>query len=226
MANPRTFAVKREAIAATQRHGELLASVSARLEESSRFHMGQGEVHRAVMDLAADLDGAGIDYAIIGAMALNAHGFARETTDVDVLVTPAGLERFRNELVGRGYTEAFSGARKTFKNTRTGVKVEFLTTGEYPGDGKPKPVAFPEPSVAGEEIGGARFVNLTTLIDLKLASGMTQPSRRRDLADVQDLIRVLGLSEDYAAHLDPYVRDMFLTLVRELGEGDPNQEGG
>jgi hypothetical protein len=27
----------------------------------------------------------------------------------------------------------------------TGVCVEFVVAGEYPGDGKPKPVAFPDP---------------------------------------------------------------------------------
>jgi len=186
--------------------------------------MGQGDVHRTVKELAADFERAGIDYAIIGAMALNAHGFARETTDVDVLVSSAGLERFRNELVGRGYTEAFSGARKTFKNTRTGIKVEFLTTGEFPGDGKPKPVAFPDPVEAGEVIGEARFANLTTLINLKLASGMTQPARRRDLADVQDLIRILALPESYGEKLNPYVRDMFMTLHREVQAHDPLAE--
>lgn len=214
-----------DAVAVSERHAALRASFPERLAESSRFHMGQGEVHRTVRELGADLDRAGIDYAIIGAMALNAHGFARETTDVDVLVTPQGLERFRKELVGRGYAEAFSGARKTFKNARTGIKVEFLTTGDYPGDGKPKPVSFPEPSLAAERIGDACFVDLATLINLKLASGMTQPSRRRDLADVQDLIRILGLSEEYAGGLNPYVRDMYLTLVRELREDDPNREG-
>ena len=41
-----------------------------------------------------------------------------------------------------GYVEKFAGARKSFKNTQTGVTIEFLTTGEYPGDGKPKPVAL------------------------------------------------------------------------------------
>jgi hypothetical protein len=193
-----------------------VATFSDRLTESARFHMAQGNVKRALTDLAGGLEGLGIDYAIVGAMALNAHGFARETTDVDVLITPAGLERFREQLLGRGYIEAFSGARKTFRDTRTGTKVEFITSGEYPGDGKPKPVVFPEPNTIAQRIGGARFATLPALIELKLASGMTQPARRRDLADVQDLIRILRLGDSFASQLHPYVRDMFLTLHREL----------
>lgn len=186
--------------------------------------MGEGNVRQTVEELAADLDRNGIDYAIIGAMALNAHGYSRETTDVDVLITPTGLVAFRDKLVGRGYVEGFSGARKTFKNARTGTKVEFLTAGEYPGDGKPKPVAFPDPCEVSVLIGGARFANLPTVIELKLASGMTQPSRRRDLADVQDLIRLLGLPEAYADRLNPYVRDMFMVLHREVQTRDPLAE--
>jgi len=195
-----------------------------RLEEADRFFMGTGKVPETVRLLAADLDREHIDYALVGAMALNAHGFRRETVDVDVLVRPDGLAAFKERLVGRGYTEKFQGARKSFKNTQTGVAVEFLTSGEYPGDGKPKPVAFPDPAVASMQIQGTKVVTLPKLVELKLASGMTAPHRRRDLADVQDLIRTLRLEAEFAERLDPYVRPMFLTLLGELASPDPHAE--
>jgi len=68
-------------------------------------------------------------------------------------------------------------------------------TGEYPGDGLPKPVAFPDPTAPGVtvEIEGIRVVTLEKLIELKLALGMSAPYRLRDLADVQDLIIRLRL---------------------------------
>lgn len=186
--------------------------------------MGMGNVHETLKTLAADLDAAAIDYAVVGALALNAYGYARETVDVDVLVRPEGLAVFQASCVGRGYAPAFQGARKTFRNTRTGTKVEFLTSGEYPGDGKPKPVVFPDPAAVVQEIQGTKFVNLPTLIDLKLASGMTHPARRRDLADIQDLIRSLALDERFADNLAPYVRATFLQLVEELRSPDPHAE--
>lgn len=195
-----------------------------RLEEAQRFHMGVGKVHETINMLARDLSDAGIDYAIIGAMALNAHGYRRETIDVDVLVRPEGLDHFRNNLVGRGYLAGFSGARKSFRNTRTNTVVEFITTGEYPGDGKPKPVSFPDPAEVCIVVDGINIVNLPTLINLKLASGMTQPSRRRDLADVQDLIRTLALKHQFAEQLHPYVHPMFATLLDELQHADPHRE--
>jgi hypothetical protein len=205
-------------------HDRRMAEFPQRLAESARFHMGIGDVHQTVRELAADLEAAGIDYAIVGAMALNAHGFAQETTDVYVLITPAGLERFREQLAGRGYVEAFAGARKTFRSARTRIKVEFIAAGEYPGDGKPKPVAFPDPAQVAQRIGPARFADLPTLINLKLASGMTQPARRRDLADVQDLIRVLRLDAGFAGRLHPFVRDVYQMLLREVQADDPIEE--
>jgi len=186
------------------------------LMEAERFHTGVGRVHETLRSLASDLDGAAIDYAVIGGMALNAHGYRRETVDVDVLVRPEGLTAFKEALVGRGYAEGFQGARKSFRNTRTGVTVEFLTTGEFPGDGKPKPVAFPDPAAVAVEIDGIYFIDLPTLINLKLASGMTAPHRRRDLADVQDLIRILQLDSAFAERLAPYVTVTYQTLLHEL----------
>src|SRR3990172_7681880 len=116
-----------------RRTDEDLSTFWERLEEADRFFMGTGRVPQTVRTLAADLDRERIDYALVGAMALNAHGYRRETVDVDVLVRPDGLAAFKDRLVGRGYTEKFQGARKSFRNTETGVTIEFLTTGEYPG---------------------------------------------------------------------------------------------
>lgn len=45
---------------------------------------------------------------------------------------------------------------------------------------------------------------------------MTNRSRRRDLADVQDLILHLSLDETFASRLDPFVRELFLELVHEV----------
>ena len=57
-------------------------SFAERLEESERFHMGTGKVNQTVRQLAEDFQRAKIDYCLVGAMALNAHGYNRETVDV------------------------------------------------------------------------------------------------------------------------------------------------
>lgn len=174
--------------------------------------MKEGKVHLTLKRLAQALAEEEISYAIVGGMALNLFGFTRETVDVDILLTSEGLKKFRDRLVGRGYVPAFAGAVKSFRDTETQVKVEALTTGEYPGDGKPKPVAFPDPANVAVERDGYRVIPLEKLIELKLASGLTAPHRLRDLADVQDLITVLGLPLEMETQLDESVRGEYRRL--------------
>lgn len=184
--------------------------------EGLRYFMGQGQLHGALAQLAADLKRHEIDYVVIGAVALMAHGYPRFTEDIDLVLTAGGLAAFHRELIGLGYVPAFQGARKRLRATGAGVPVEVIVSGEYPGDGKPKPVAFPVPADAATEIDGVRFVTLEKLIELKLASGMTAPDRLKDLADVQELIKLRGLRADFAARLHPYVRTQFLTLYQAI----------
>lgn len=196
-------------------------SVDEILSESEAFFMKEGKVHLTLKRLAQALDAESIPYAIIGGMALNLLGYTRETVDVDILLTPQGLERFKERLLGRGYVPAFNGATKSFLDAETRVKVEALITGEYPGDGKPKPVAFPEPKSVSVERDGYRVITLEKLIELKLASGMTAPHRLRDLADVQDLISLLELPLTLGEQLDDSVRNEYKRLwetVQQAGE--------
>jgi len=81
------------------------------LQDAESFFMKTGRVHQATLELARRLDAAKVPYAIAGAMALGAHGYERVTTDVDVLLTREGLERFKRENLGRGYLEKFPGSK-------------------------------------------------------------------------------------------------------------------
>src|SRR6266550_320064 len=188
-------------------------SVSDRYAEGLRYFMGQGSLNNALAQLAGDLKEHRIDYMVIGAVALMAHGYPRFTEDIDLVLTPEGLETFHRELIGLGYVPAFPGAKKRLRSTKDGVSIEVMTTGEYPGDGKPKPVSMPEPSTASTEIDGIQIVTFEKLIELKLASGMTAPDRLKDLADVQELIKIRRLQKDFAERLNPYVREEFLKLL-------------
>ncbi|MDX2200616.1 MAG: nucleotidyltransferase family protein [Phycisphaerae bacterium] len=183
----------------------------AAIREASRFLMRDDPVHRTLAAIAKRFDELNIEYAVVGGMALVAHGYLRTTADVDLLVRPDGLEALHRALDGRGYLPPFEGSRN-LRDTSTGVRIEFVVTGQYPGDGKPKPVAFPEPSAAFIERDGIRFITLEKLIELKLASGISNPGRLRDLADVQELIRELQLPADFADRLDPFVRAEFARL--------------
>ena len=184
--------------------------------ELDLFFMQQGKVYQTLENLKDRLTRAGIDYAVIGGMALTIHGYVRATQDVDLLMTAEGLEAFRSSLVGRGFVPAFTGATKMFKDAATGVSVEIITSGEFPGDGKPKSVSFPDPALVAVELDGIRVVRLTTLVELKLSSGLTAPDRLKDLADVQELIRTLSLPESLAQEIDESVRPEYLKLWKSV----------
>ena len=194
----------------------IISTPRSAYSEALRFFKGEGMLNDALGRLAADLDSKKIDYVVIGAIALNQHGFQRLTVDIDILLSPEGLERFQNELVGLGYRPAFEGARKKFQITRENIPLEIITSGEYPGDGKPKPVVFPQPSQYSVEIDGVKTVTLEKLVELKLASGISAPHRLKDLADVQELIKVKGLDASFAERLDEYVRGKFVELYEAV----------
>jgi hypothetical protein len=191
-------------------------SVIDRYAEALRYFMGEGSLNNTLARITGDLKEHGIDYMVIGAVALMAHGYPRLTEDIDLVLTPEGLEAFHRELIGLGYVPAFPGAKKRLRSTTDGIIIEVMTTGEYPGDGKPKPVSIPEPSAASTEIDGVQFVTFEKLIELKLASGMTAPHRLKDLADVQELIKIRRLGPQFAEQLDPYVRGKFLELYETV----------
>jgi hypothetical protein len=173
--------------------------------------MGTADVQRALAKLVAALEADGIAYAIVGAMALNELGYERVTTDVDVLLTREGLAKFKATNLGRGYLEKFPGS-KGVRDVENNVNIDVLLAGDFPGDGKPKPVVFPDPTTAA--IRGARLALLpaSRLIELKLASGMSAPHRLKDLADVMELVRHAKLARDLEGSLDPSVRAKYLEL--------------
>lgn len=99
-----------------------------------------------------------------------------------------------------------------------------LIAGDYPGDGKPKPVRFPDPAIA---IRGAKVALLPTerLVELKLASGMSAVHRLKDLADVLELVRHARLPRALADTLDASVRAKYLELWDAAQVVDPERSG-
>ncbi|MGL4550382.1 MAG: hypothetical protein ACRC33_04280 [Gemmataceae bacterium] len=175
-----------------------------------RFHMETSVVHETLNRVTKRLEELGVPYAVVGGMALNAHGYVRATTDVDILVTRESLKPIHDQLEGRGYLPPYAGSPH-LRDTVTNVKVEFLVAGGYPGDGKPKPVNFPDPATPGVaiDVGGVKVISLEKLVELKLASGMTAVHRGKDLIDVQEIVQALKLPADFAERLDPFVREEF-----------------
>lgn len=188
----------------------------ALLEGSMHFEENSA-VHKSMRKIAGRLDALGIPYAVAGGMALFLHGYRRFTEDVDILVKRQDLQRIHAELEGLGYVAAFTGS-KNLRDAESGVRIEFLITGDYPGDGKPKPVAFPDPTAVAVAVEGIHCIELPALLEMKLASGQTNPGRMKDLGDAQEMIRSFQLPEDFAGKLNPFVQDKYKELWRAIHE--------
>jgi hypothetical protein len=189
---------------------------AAAIAHAGRFFVKEDQVTRTLQSVAKRLDELGIPYAVAGGMALAAHGHVRTTVDVDILVTEEGLAAVHRELEGLGYLPPFTGS-KNLRDVVTTVRIEFLVAGQFPGDGKPKPVAFPRPDTASVEIDGVKYLSLPALVELKLASGMTGGvNRMKDLVDVVELIKLLNLPRDFSDRIDAYVRPKYDELWNGL----------
>ncbi len=189
---------------------KLDADLNWALREGSLHFEEKNAVHATLRRITSRLNELKIPYAVVGGMAMFAHGFRRFTEDVDLLVTRKSMDEILAKLEGLGYVQP-PGTSTKLRDTQSGVRIEFLITGGFPGDGKPKPVSFPDPSEVSVEIDGVRYVGLPSLIQLKLASG-TAAHRMKDLGDVQELIRTLKLPRDFSERLDPFVRVKYLEL--------------
>ncbi len=199
---------------------EATARLSENIDYCWRFFVGQAEVQSAVRKIVAILEAEGFPYAIIGALALNEYGHRRVTVDVDLLMREADLQAFKSRWLGKGYSERVPGTGKLL-DTEHDVEVDVLSAGRFPGDDKPKPIAFPDPATTA--IRGAPFALLPVerWIELKLASGMVAPHRAKDLVDVQELIRSAKFAREMAVGLDPWVRGKFVELWELAQIDDP-----
>lgn len=181
------------------------------LLEINEFLMGESKVQTTLTRIAQRLDELGVDFALAGGLAVGVRGHLRLTVDVDILITAEGLARFKTRWLGRGYVERIPGFRSV-RDTETGVSIDFLVAGEFPGDGRPKAVRFPDPRSIVTTDTSLRVLDLRTLVELKLASGMSAPDRLQDLADVVALIRANDLADAFGERLDPSVRDKYREL--------------
>ncbi len=176
--------------------------------------MHSRDIATALDSLRRRLSQEGIPFAVIGALALRHYGYVRHTEDIDILLTPEGLDKLHATLVGQGLVPRAPGLRKSLRETEHEVNIDVVTSGEHAGSSK-SPVVYPSPdSDAFVEMAGIRLPTLESLIEFKIASGIWG-HRAQDLADVQRLIRINSLQESFAERVALPLREKFLDLVCE-----------
>lgn len=175
----------------------------------SMFKQGKDPANVSLRRLIRRLDKAGIPYAVMGGLAVYVHGYHRFTDDVDVLLTREGFEEFRRRYIPKNY-DLVAGRPRRFIDKQNQVTVDFLLTGLYRGFKGPGPIAFPNPESVRQEINSVPYINLVTLVQLKLAV-----RRYQDFADVSHLIRANSLDESFLDRLHPSVRQDFIECLEE-----------
>jgi hypothetical protein len=178
------------------------------------FFQKNDPVHKTMRRVVKRLEKAGIPYAVMGGMAVNAYGHRRTTNDVDILLTAEGLAEFARLYAPKNY-EVDPRRPRRFTDRTSQVGIDFLVTGRFPGSGRPGPVAFPDPAAVHELIDQVQFVDLATLVQLKLAA-----RRYQDFADVVALIRVQDLDEGFAGRLHLAVRSDYIECLEEKRRED------
>jgi hypothetical protein len=182
------------------------------VEEVLMFHRGSGPVVDTLHRIERNLNSIGVDYVIIGAIALSAHRYSRATSDVDVCLPADGFQRFRDQLVGREY-QVVEGRTRRFFDPQTQTTLDVLVAGDLAGrTSRNKVIRFPDPAEA-VEINGLRTVTLARLVELKLVTW-----RLKDWADVIELIRANQLTEDFSEQLDPLVQMAYLECYDQMKE--------
>jgi len=103
---------------------ETISSPSATFDEGLRFFAGKGMVNNALTKIIRRLNELGIDYAVIGAVALNQYGYRRFTEVIHLLLTKEGSSQRPRRCAG---THKGEGADLGFRD-RTGC----VGAGEVP----------------------------------------------------------------------------------------------
>ncbi len=171
--------------------------------------MAVDRVERLLRKVAEALNGAGIDYAIIGGNAVAAwvakvdEAAVRTTKDVDILLRRTDLARVTEALRSCDLTPVevlgvYMFVDRRRPNPRTGVQVVFAGECVRPDYAHPAP--DPSESVVGPD--DFRLIALRSLVEMKL-----QAHRFIDRAHVQDLLAV-GL-------IDNEIRDALPDDLRE-----------
>ena len=187
------------------------ADIHWALWQGGLFFENKCEVQHSLRRLAPRLNALGTNYAVVGGMALYLHGFRRYTENINLLITREGLAALHRALLGSGYRLS-QVSKSSIHDTENGVCIKFMVSDDVPN---PKRMAA--------EQDGVWLLNLAPLLNLKLISGMKGIARLKDISDVQQMIKLLHLPQDFAEQLSPGVRATY----EELWQGsqpDPDSQ--
>lgn len=156
---------------------------------------------RSLEAIFSALNHDGVRYVVVGGLAVVAHGYARTTADVDLVIglEPQNIIRGLNALLGIGYRMAIPVTPEQFADSQNreawrrdkGMLVLKMWSDEHRRT--PIDVFVYEPFDLGEELKRAAFVPWSESINIPVVSLETllrmkkEAGRPQDLADIAEL---------------------------------------
>lgn len=181
---------------------EIAVLVQALLHELNR-------PERHLSSVCRDFEETGVDYAIIGSLAVRCHNYLRAGDDIDVLVSRETYPKIEEFLIGNGYSRRPGSDRHLYVELLAGkIPVDIYVEGEIREGGLP----LPDPRGSRVRILSRWYASLPLLITLKIRSD--------DPRDVIQMVEANELGAEFAAELEPDVREKYLGMLKEL-EGSP-----
>lgn len=150
---------------------------------------GSTDLERTQYKVTQTLATGKIPSLVVGGFAVQEHGYARFTEDIDILVpdVSAAIEW----LSIRGF-KLNPGSSMTMTDRETKVEVDILPAGGRVGPG---PLSLPDPS---QLVLGTAVAPLRQLLEMKLSAYIGNGIQRiQDLADVTKLILINHLPKDF-----------------------------
>jgi hypothetical protein len=187
--------------------------LSLALQEGGLFFERKGSIWTTLRNVAHCLRDGGVEYAISGGMAAFHHGYRCYAEDIQVVIDERGLAGVEGRL--SEYQRTGNRSRR-FIHRQTGVSVRFHMEGEAVGSPQHETVAYPRPSSVCELDEAISYVNLPTLLTLKLAAWSDGHGSLRDFADVQELVKTLYLKKTLEVELHPAVRSAYTEICKSI----------
>ncbi len=160
---------------------------------------------RQLSSIVLDFDECGIDYCIIGSLAVRIHNYVRFGDDIDLLVSKETYSKIEQFLIGNGYSYRPGSTQHLYCEFLGGkIPMDIYVEGEKRQGGFP----LPDPRASRIKAFSRWYASLPLLITLKI--------RIDDLGDVFQMIEVNELKEEFADKLAPDVREKFLEMLRRF----------
>ena len=159
---------------------------------------------RQIAEVTAALNARGVQFALIGGLALASHRVVRATQDVDLLVDAERAAEIDAELVKLGY-RCLHRSADAGNYARGDERVDLLYAS--------RPIArrlLVNAVASQSSLGAVRVVTAEGLIGFKLQALTNDPRRTQDLEDIRALLRVNRAALDMAE-----VREYFRLFERE-----------